>query len=142
MAEIFGIGHGTTPIRDFIEILRRNNIETLVDVRSRPFSRFNPQFNRKAFAECLEAAGIKYEWRGNNLGGLDKNVNEHETIVEMAKRAEAGERIALCCSETDKMKCHRHSSLSPQLTALGLTFVNIEKKGHNTFDSAQMSMLQ
>lgn len=138
---IYGIGHGTTPINEFIGYLKANSIDTLVDVRTKPYSRYNPQFNRHSLSGSLTDAGIKYEWRGNNLGGLGANINEKEAVCELVERAENGEHIVLCCSETDKTKCHRHSKLAPQFKALGLTFVNIEKTKPNTVEPPQTSML-
>jgi uncharacterized protein (DUF488 family) len=66
---IFTIGHSTHPIEEFISILKAFNIETLVDIRTVPRSRHNPQFSQEALAQALEASGIRYRYM-KDLGGL------------------------------------------------------------------------
>ena len=63
------IGHSTHPIDQFMRMLAAHGIETLVDVRTIPRSRHNPQFNREALPESLRAAGIEYVHM-QGLGGL------------------------------------------------------------------------
>src|SRR6516225_10414831 len=66
---VFTIGHSTHPIDAFIRLLRGPGIELLVDVRSMPRSRHNPQFNSETLAHALAAAGIDYR-HIKPLGGL------------------------------------------------------------------------
>ena len=68
-ATIFTIGHSTRPLADFIAMLRAHGVERVVDVRSIPRSRHNPQFNRETLARHLRAAGIGYVHL-KKLGGL------------------------------------------------------------------------
>ena len=68
-ATIFTIGHSTRPLADFIAMLRAHGVERVVDVRSIPRSRHNPQFNRETLARRLRAAGIGYVHL-KKLGGL------------------------------------------------------------------------
>ena len=63
------IGHSTHPIAEFIDLLRSHGVERLVDVRTVPRSRHNPQFNRDALAQSLEAAQIHYSYMPG-LGGF------------------------------------------------------------------------
>lgn len=67
--KIYTIGHSTHPIETFVEILRAYAIEQLVDVRTIPKSRRNPQFGREALAASLTEQGIAYCWI-QALGGL------------------------------------------------------------------------
>ena len=53
--EVFTIGHSTRPIEQFVEILKANGIKRVIDVRTIPRSRHNPQFNRESLAESLRA---------------------------------------------------------------------------------------
>jgi uncharacterized protein (DUF488 family) len=71
LPRIFTIGHGVRPVEDVILDLRKAGVPRLVDVRTSPGSRRNPQFGRDALAEVLAAAGIAYEWCGK-LGGFRK----------------------------------------------------------------------
>jgi len=58
--EIFTVGHSTHPIEYFVEILESQEINCLVDVRSSPASKYNPQFNQKPLQNILKQNGIKY----------------------------------------------------------------------------------
>ena len=66
---IFTIGHSTRPIAEFIELLQSNGIAQLMDIRTIPKSRHNPQFNSDALAASLRAAHIRYVHM-KELGGL------------------------------------------------------------------------
>src|SRR5260221_12814805 len=66
---IYTIGHSTRSIEQFLELLRAHNIEELVDVRTIPKSRHNPQFGQEELAASLKQAGIDYVNLGK-LGGL------------------------------------------------------------------------
>ena len=65
---VFTIGHSTHPIEEFISLLKAASITVVGDVRSRPYSRMNPQFNREPFRNALAAAGIRYVFLGAELG--------------------------------------------------------------------------
>src|SRR5581483_1618051 len=66
---IYTIGHSNLTLTAFIERLSAAAIDTVVDVRSQPASRFAPQFNRGPLAEALRSAGIRYAFMGDQLGG-------------------------------------------------------------------------
>lgn len=66
---VLTIGHGNTAIAAFTNLLTSFAVQTLVDVRSNPYSRFAPQFNRETLAASLAAAGVDYRWAGESLGG-------------------------------------------------------------------------
>lgn len=125
MPTIYTCGHSNKPMPEYLAMLRVWGIGTLVDVRSRPSSRFNPQFNRAAMSVELEKAGVIYEFRGKNLGGLEGNVYYGETIAELVKRVRGGEQIALSCSEGTPDKCHRKSMLTPSLMTAGLSVCHL-----------------
>src|SRR6185312_11777994 len=73
---VFTIGHSSHPIATFIDLLRTHGIEALVDVRSFPGSRRNPQFNQPALREALNAAGISYHHMVS-LGGKRESLHAH-----------------------------------------------------------------
>src|SRR2546430_918595 len=66
--DVFTIGHSTHASDKFIELLRTHRIEVLADVRSHPYSRFNPQFNRESLQSDLKSTGLKYVFLGRELG--------------------------------------------------------------------------
>ena len=66
---MFTIGHSTLPIDVFLDILRQNGVRWLVDIRTIPKSRHNPQFAQENLGQSLKEAGIEYRWQ-KSLGGL------------------------------------------------------------------------
>eukprot|EP00878_Enallax_costatus_P042529 GHUV01049918.1.p1 GENE.GHUV01049918.1~~GHUV01049918.1.p1 ORF type:complete len:102 (+),score=1.50 GHUV01049918.1:58-363(+) len=74
---LWTIGHSTHTQEQLVELLRHNNIRTLVDVRTIPKSSRNPQFNKDELTEVLpQQYGINYVWMGKELGGLRKRNKE------------------------------------------------------------------
>ncbi len=69
--QLWTIGHSTLPISEFVRLLHAHGIKVLVDIRTVPRSRHNPQFNTDALARSLAKAGISYQHSGE-LGGLRK----------------------------------------------------------------------
>jgi uncharacterized protein (DUF488 family) len=111
---LFSIGHSNLPAAELVRLLTQHRIAVLVDVRSRPFSRFNPQFNRSALAGTLERAGIAYQWRGEYLGGRGSTrVDSPEFVAAMDEviSVAADRNVALMCAEADPATCHRTSKL-------------------------------
>src|SRR5574337_527671 len=68
---LWTIGHSTRPIDEFVSLLKAHDIQQLIDVRTVPRSRHNPQFNTETLAQSLARAAIHYRHAGN-LGGLRK----------------------------------------------------------------------
>lgn len=128
MTTVYTVGHSNKPLAAFIGLLQNAGITRLVDVRSRPSSRFNPWFNRKSLEAELPAAGIQYHWMGNQLGGLDGNVNYDQGIQEVLTMAEI-DRTAVMCSEGPTTKCHRRYMLTPDFQANGAEVMDINWDG-------------
>lgn len=116
---IFTIGHSNKPYDEFQDLLINADIQTVVDCRSRPHSRF-PYFSQSRLEVSLKESCIYYEFRGENIGGLANNVEFDETITELAERVKRGERIALMCSEGKPEACHRGTILAPQFESNGI----------------------
>src|ERR1700704_1843866 len=68
-APIWSIGHSNHDLPAFIALVRGAGVEVIADVRSQPYSRFNPQFNRETLRSALLEAGIDYVFLGDALGG-------------------------------------------------------------------------
>src|SRR5262245_10793416 len=66
---LYSIGHSNVAVERLIELLTRHRILTLCDVRSAPYSRYNPQFNRETLADSMRGAGLDYHFMGDTLGG-------------------------------------------------------------------------
>jgi uncharacterized protein (DUF488 family) len=125
---VFTIGHSTRPLEEFIEILKAHGVQRVVDVRSIPRSRHNPQFNRESLARHLRAARIGYVHL-QKLGGLrhakadSANLGWHNAsfrgfadymqtddflagLTRLEKLAET-KPSAIMCAEAVPWRCHR-----------------------------------
>jgi uncharacterized protein (DUF488 family) len=119
---LFTIGHSNHPAEHFLALLARHGVETVADVRSRPYSRFAPQYRKGTLANILARAGIGYLFLGEELGGkpprgdvaaarLDYATRIREPafqdgIAQLLAAAEEA-RVALLCRERDPLDCHR-----------------------------------
>jgi len=120
---LYTIGHSNHTIENFISLLQRYGITAVADVRSAPYSRYCPQFNKDALAAALQAAGIAYMFLGKELGARPNDSSCYEggcvDFQRLAKREEfkrgleclladtSRYRIALMCAEKDPLRCHR-----------------------------------
>lgn len=126
MRTLFTVGHSNIPKEHLLERLQIHNIQRLVDVRTKPYSRFCPQYNRTQLAHYLATNEITYDFRGDNLGGLGENVNFDQTLAELYELAQT-QNIVLMCSEKAPEKCHRYLVLTPALEALGAVVTDIAR---------------
>lgn len=125
---IFTIGHSTHPIEEFIGILKTYDIKTLVDIRTIPRSRHNPQFSQEHLAEALESSGIVYRymkdlgglrhakkgspnmgWRNASFRGYADYMQTPEFQRAVKELIALGEtsRTAIMCAEAVPWRCHR-----------------------------------
>lgn len=139
---VFTIGHSNHPWDKFISLLRANGVACLVDVRSMPASRRNPQFNRPEMERGLTDAGIRYRYLGDRLGGRAKgmagavdyakvaatrNFQEGlDTALGMAREM----RCCLMCAERDPIDCHRAILVARHLAPKGAAIAHIHADGH------------
>ena len=146
MTEVFTIGHSNHDILDLLNILKKHGTRVLVDVRSDPYSRYAPQFNKSEFQRHVTAAGIEYRYSGSSIGGKPKDTdlytssgkpdydklaateafqNELKAIVELAK----SKRVVMMCSEADPSACHRERIIAPVLRSWGVEVKHIMPDG-------------
>ena len=142
---VLTIGHSTHSIDAFIALLRQHGVTALADVRSAPYSRFNPQFNKEALALSLKAHGIKYVFLGRELGARSNDRSCYENgRVQYARLARTkafhsgldrvirGARdhcIALMCAEKEPLECHRTILVARALVEQGVTVEHILADG-------------
>lgn len=139
---IFTIGHSTHAIEHFIGLLDQNDIDVVADVRSTPYSRYNPQFNREELQVKLRDAGISYVFIGKELGArsedpscyrdgrvqyaaLAKTTTFKLGIGRIRKGVESDHRIALMCAEKDPLDCHRTILVARHLENEGFEIMHI-----------------
>jgi uncharacterized protein (DUF488 family) len=127
------IGHSNHPIELFLELLKTHGITTLVDVRSYPVSRWNPQFSRSNLEPVLRKNSIRY-YHSPKLGGKSQ-VDEAERLAALKKWFPAYGRLCMMCSEGDYHKCHRHYLLAPILNRMGFQVLQILPNGELETDT-------
>lgn len=126
--KIFSIGHSSVAFSEFLKKLKDKEIDILVDIRSRPQSRFCPQYNRKKMSEELGKADITYVFKGDRLGGLGVNIDYEGAIDELVRIIEQGKKVCVMCSEAKYTECHRHEMLEPSFNQRGVKMEHIEYK--------------
>jgi uncharacterized protein (DUF488 family) len=157
MLEVFTVGHSTQPIERFTALLTGNNISAIADVRSAPYSRHNPQFNREELREALKQHSISYVFLGKELGARSEDeccyVHNKVSYRILAttdlfraglKRVIEGAqkyRVALMCAERDPLDCHRTILVSRELEKLGIRVSHIHQNGMMESHEAAMSRL-
>jgi len=143
--EVLTIGYSNHSADRFLELLRQNAVTAIADVRSQPYSRFNPAFSRKELKEMLRAEGIAYVFLGRELGArsddpacyaggrvLYRKLAEkplfREGLARVIKGAQT-HRLALMCAEKDPLACHRTILISRELEAAGTSVSHIHASG-------------
>jgi len=111
---IWTVGHSTLGQDELASLLAAYEIHALVDVRSFPRSRKNPQFDREALDQALPTAGIRYVWMGEGLGGYrDGGYEAHMRTAAFATALAELEAVAnssptaVMCAEKLFFRCHR-----------------------------------
>lgn len=138
---VFTIGHSTHSLEAFVALLKQHGVTALADVRSAPFSRFNPQFNKDSLARDLKSHGIKYVFLGRELGARseDRSCYENGRVqygrlarTELFKRGiervisgAEEHRIALMCAEKEPLECHRTLLVARTLDEQGVDVLHI-----------------
>ncbi len=142
---VLTIGHSDHSYKHFLELLRKAQVTAVADVRTTPYSRHYPHFNRNDLKRELRQDGISYSFLGNELGGRPTagefycdSIADYEkmaTTEEFRKgldRVAAGAkkyRIALMCSEQDPLDCHRCLLVGRALAKHGITVKHIMPHG-------------
>lgn len=145
MYSIFTIGHSTHNEERFLKLLSMHQVDVLADVRSSPFSKFNPQFNRENLERLLKSNNFRYVFLGKELGARSEDsscyVNGRvqydrlaqtsifqsgvNRLTEGAKRY----RIVLMCAEKEPLECHRTLLVARALVDRGISINHIHADG-------------
>jgi len=143
---VFTIGHSNVPLEKLLALLRENNVQILVDVRSVPYSQHVPQANREGLEAAVKAAGMKYLFMGEQLGGRPKDIEIHDGAgnrdysdlaaagffqagLDRVIRGAAEYRVCLMCSEEDPSRCHRGLLIGRELARRGIDVEHIRHDG-------------
>ena len=149
-AVVLTVGHSTRPLEEFIHLVQAHAVKKMVDVRTVPRSRHNPQFNRETLPAYLAAVGIGYThlpglgglrhprpdspnrgWRNASFQGFadymqtEEFENNLETMIQLTYQ----ERISLMCAEALPWRCHR-SLIADALRIRGIRVEHIMSPTH------------
>ena len=154
---IYTIGHSNHEIEDFLVLLKRYQINAVADVRSVPYSRWQPQFNREDLKKALKAQGIGYVFLGRELGARSDDPQCYENgrvnyrLLAKTPLFKSGierigdgcnhRRIVLMCAEKDPLDCHRTILVARELEGAGIHATHILANGHVEPHSATMKRL-
>jgi uncharacterized protein (DUF488 family) len=163
---VFTLGHSTLPIESFVALLRTYGIEQLIDIRTIPGSRHNPQFNEIALANRLGQEHLEYVhmralgglrrarkdspntgWRNENFRGYADYMQTEafqdalESLIHMSRQR----RVAIMCAEAVPWRCHR-SLVADALNVRGVPAIDIlsesDYRMHRLTPFAQVQGLQ
>lgn len=156
-SNVYTIGHSTHSIDRFIELLRMHSITAVCDVRSRPYSRVNPQFNREVMKKFLANSSIKYVFLGKELGArtddrscycngkvqyeLLAKTNLFREGIDRVKNGANEYRIALMCAEKEPLDCHRTILVARVLCESGISVKHILADGRTEDHSHSLRRL-
>ena len=137
------IGHSNRPLEDFLAILRAHGVQSLVDVRTVPKSRHNPQFNRDRLPTSLREVGIAYHhmpglgglrharkdstntaWRNASFRGYADHMQTPEFERSLDELLTVPGDVTIMCAEAVPWQCHR-SLIADALTARGIPVFHI-----------------
>ncbi|MFN8591245.1 MAG: DUF488 domain-containing protein [Thermomicrobiales bacterium] len=143
---VYSIGHSNHDAETFLALLNQHEVRTVIDVRSAPFSRYVPHFNRRNLARLVERAAMHYVWLGNLLGGRPEDPEcygadgaldaayvasrpWHQDGIARVLASAAANPTVILCSEENPRRCHRHRLLEPSLGKLGAIVLHIRHDG-------------
>jgi uncharacterized protein (DUF488 family) len=149
--DLYTVGHSTHSLEYFTELLQRNAIEAICDVRSVPYSRHSPQFNRENLRHALRASSVEYVFLGKQLGARSDNPKcyidgkvvynylvDEPSFQEGLRRVKRGlesYRVALMCAERDPLTCHRTILVCRELRSPDININHILADGRTESNS-------
>lgn len=141
---LYSIGHGNKTMDAFLEELNFFEISYLIDIRSKPYSRYNPQFNKEQLQISLKNNHIVYAYMGDVLGGLPEDAScytnghvDYDKLKEkdffkaglqrLINAASKKIKVAIMCSESNPAECHRTKLIGEELRLAGIIVNHITR---------------
>ncbi|HKX29322.1 MAG TPA: DUF488 domain-containing protein [Blastocatellia bacterium] len=160
---LYSIGHSNVSFEALLALLRRHQIEVLVDVRSQPYSRYNPHFGRERLKQALEENQLHYLFLGDRIGGKptapgslapDGHVDYEKLAaskpylegIEQLVRLGETRKVCFMCAEADYRRCHRYHLITRTLVERDLEVKHILPSGElatsdsSDFESEQLGL--
>ncbi len=142
----YTVGHSNHDIIDFYRLLKKHDIEKIIDVRSVPYSKHVPEYNKENLEKYLKDKGLEYDFKGESLGArhtderfltdskvdfskVRKKEDYKEEIKNIIQEIKNGKKISLMCSEKDPFDCHRFVLVSYTLKDEGIKVKHILENG-------------
>jgi uncharacterized protein (DUF488 family) len=154
---IYTVGHSNHPLDKFLSLLSSHGITAIADVRSTPFSRRFPQFNKERLAASLSEHGVAYVFLGKELGARSNDESCYENGQVQYQRLAATSlfrqgidrvvtgaekfRVALMCAEKEPLDCHRTLLVSRALEQGGASIAHILADGSIEMQAQTMTRL-
>lgn len=140
---IYTIGHSNKSIDTFLEELKEHDIQYLIDIRSKPFSKWSPHFNQDNIDSSVKSINIKYVYMGGQLGGLpdDRTLYENGKVIYskvstsevfisgLQRIITAHERklnVIMMCSEGEPEQCHRSKLIGSELAKFNIPVTHVK----------------
>lgn len=155
---IYSIGHGNKDIERFIGELKAFDVQFLIDVRTKPYSKFWPHFDRERLKVSLAQDSIKYLFLGDKLGGLPDDpscyrdglvdydrLKSSTTFLEGIDRLVTAHQkeldVAVMCSESKPEECHRTKAIGEVLAEQAIVMTHILSKDSSKDQATVMNEL-
>ena len=143
---VYTIGHGGRTIDELISELSNHDVQFVIDVRSTPYSRHQPEFSKKSLERVLLQHEVKYVFMGDDLGGRPKDSECYTNgtvdyrkcrtkdffrrgIERIRNTYVQGHRVCLLCSEGNPWKCHRSKLIGAVLQDEGIEVLHLLPDG-------------
>jgi len=155
MKEVFTIGHSNHTLENFLELLTEYKISAIGDVRSNPYSQYLPHFNKELLENTLRNVNVDYVFLGSELGARRSENScyidgqaKYDRIAQLPAFRHGIERvlegieryiIALMCSESDPITCHRTILVCRELKKVRPDLEIIHILGDGTTENQELS---
>jgi len=142
---VYTVGHSNQTIEEFIDLIKKYEVNCIIDVRTIPSSNYNPQFDRVPITSSLKPHGITYmhfdkEFILRRKDSLDENGKVdfekavltpffQNGVLRLKRGIELGYNIALMCAKAKPIECHRFSMVGRYLNDNGFTVRHILRNG-------------
>lgn len=154
---VYTIGHSNSDSYRFLKLLRDVGIETVVDIRSNPYSSYVPHFDKPALERLFKQERLGYIYLGDVLGGkpddpecYDSNgkpvyskiaeKSGYKKGISTLLKIVSSSKTALLCSEENPQSCHRHLLVSQSLMSAGVKVLHI--RGTGAIEEAKKGSIQ
>jgi uncharacterized protein (DUF488 family) len=155
---IYTVGYGGRSVDELVCVLQDYHIDFVIDVRSAPYSKFNPDYSKDALEQRLKPAGFRYVYMGDLLGGRPRDESCYtngyvdyeklrekqfylDGIARLRKAWEQQLRVAVLCSEGKPQACHRSKLIGVTLEEQGIGVMHIDERGYQKSQQTVMDLL-